>query len=140
MNIHQGCVITLQCFKVHEHGTEQTSGLTSRSSLLCVNKNLKQSRAGSPQLEKAALRDNFHLQRCNNLLGSCTQHFIFMLSVSLGNMWECSFFWQGWTNSSITFPVVMKSALKSLSSKCKSCWKCGMMCVQGVQEGSDKEI
>lgn len=140
MNNHQGCVITLQCFKVHEHRPEQTSNLISSSSLFCVNKNLNQSRIESPWLEKAILRDSFHLQRCNNLLGSCTQHFTFMLSVSLGNMWECSFFWQGWTSSSITFPAVMKSALQFLSSKCESCWKCGMMCVQGLQEGSDKGV
>lgn len=140
MNNHQGCVITLQHFKAHEHCTEQTSKLISSSSLLCVNKNLEQSRIESPWLEKAVVRDNFHLQRCHNLLGSCTQHFVFTLSMSLGNMWEHSFFWQGWTNSSIAFPAVVKSALKILSSKCKSCWKCGMMCVQRVQGGSDKKI
>lgn len=38
MNNHQSCIVTLQCFKVNEHCTEQTSSLASSSWFFCVNK------------------------------------------------------------------------------------------------------
>lgn len=43
-------------------------------------------------LENAVLRSSFHLQKCDYLLGSCTQHFVFMFQYVTGKHEVTQFF------------------------------------------------
>lgn len=86
MNHHQGSIITLQCYKVYEDFIEQTCNLISNFTILPYDLKTKIVKNSKSMFGKAVLKDNFHLEKCNNSPGLCTQHFIFVFSMSLENM------------------------------------------------------